>query len=100
FSAYCLLPTAYSSSKCELQRGVQEIDVFARAGVLDEVAGKESAVAEVCHRVAVDLPVQEQIDFRADEGFTAAACASKKTASSVEDTVVHALTPEQVVLRS
>src|SRR5688572_2971250 len=84
-----------ASSERERHGDVSEIDSFVRPGFLEEIAGEEVAVARVSGNVAVDLPVDQQVDFAADEPLAAARSRAEHAARGVVNRVGLALAPEQ-----
>ena len=57
---------------------VREVDVFAGPGFLDEIPSEKVAVTAVEEQVAIDLPVEQDIEFRADV-LLASRCTSRSS---------------------
>ncbi len=61
-------PVSRGASECKLELGVEEVDVVARAGVVDESAGEESTVADEQGEVSVEFVESGDVEFGA-HGF-------------------------------
>lgn len=88
----------WNSSEGESDGGVEEIDVGAGAGVVDEIAGEEVGVAEVGGEVAIDLPIDHGVEFVAEVGFVGGGAEADDAAGEVVDGIVGILTPEEMLV--
>lgn len=95
----CTLATHRTrESERELDSRVGEVDVLAGAGVVDEGPAEKVAVTDVGFGVPVDLPVEQQIDFAADERLVRRPARPLHAAGGVVDGVAGALAEEDVVI--